>query len=232
MKNILKIFIFGIVLTMTTNVFAQTYGVRAGLNLSNVLYKLGDVEDSRYNMNPGFHVGATVDIPISGIFSFESGLMFSTKGYKHSFEGLFVNEEGISQNGKIETTMNLYYLEIPLTAKASFDIGGAKIYGLFGPYLGLGLSRKINEKVTMDTDTETHKSKYSWPSEENGGYKRLDYGLVFGAGVEIKAFQIGVNYGLGLANLHYKQEIESPNQVNTSMKNRVLGISLGYRFGL
>ncbi|MGF1638484.1 MAG: porin family protein, partial [Cyclobacteriaceae bacterium] len=196
MKNVLKIFIIGIVLTMNSNVFAQTYGVRAGLNLSNVLYKLGDVEDSRYNMNPGFHVGATVDIPLTGIFSIESGLLFSNKGYKHDFEGFFGNN-GTTEYRKYETTMNLYYLEIPLTAKASFDIGGAKIYGLFGPYFGIGLTSKANGKVTRGLETETFRGNYSWPSEENGGYKRLDYGLAFGVGVEINALQIGVNYGLG-----------------------------------
>ncbi len=222
MKNVLKIFIVLIAITMTTNSFAQTFGIRSGLNLSNQLWKSeGTTVSDDYNMNPGFHVGATAEFSLSEVFSIESGLILSTKGFKSS------REENFGEDiANVEISMNLYYIDIPLMARASVDIGGAKIYGTFGPYIGIGLSGKVDVEETIGTITETSTEDIEFSFDDNISHlRRLDYGLAFGAGVEIKAFQIGVNYGLGLADISNFGD-------NSSVNNRVLGISLGYRFGL
>jgi hypothetical protein len=36
--------------------------------------------------------------------------------------------------------------------------------------------------------------------------KRMDFGINFGAGLEISAIQFGINYGLGLTNLSHDGE--------------------------
>lgn len=46
-----------------------------------------------------------------------------------------------------------------------------------------------------------------------------------GVGVEINSIQIGITYGLGLANISTYVEYDS------KINNRVLGISVGYFFG-
>ncbi|HNV50401.1 MAG: porin family protein [Bacteroidales bacterium] len=222
MKNVIKLLIFVLVVSMTTGAFAQNFGLKGGLNLSNILAKDDNTTYSDdFKMNPGFHIGATAEFPFSDMFSFETGLLLSTKGYKISEEETFM---GKKIEMKIKT--NLFYLDIPLTAKASFDLGDAKVFGLFGPYIGMGLTGQSKTVTTIDGKTEKEKEDVEWGSEKGkSDLKRLDFGLTIGAGVEIDLFQIGLGYNLGLANI-------SPyNDGGMKINNRVIGLSVGYKFG-
>lgn len=222
MKNLMKLLIVGIAFIMATESYAQTFGVKAGLNLSNMLAKDDDdTYSDDYKMNPGFNIGATAEFPITEMFSFETGLLLSTKGFKISEEETFMGE-----TWKFEGEMNLFYLDIPLTAKASFNLGGAKIYGVFGPYIGMGISGKNKVEFTAMGETETDEKDIKWGSDEDeDDLKRFDFGLTMSAGIEISSIQFGLSYGLGLANI-------SPyTDGGTKFSNRVLGISIGYKFG-
>jgi outer membrane protein W len=117
------------------------------------------------------------------------------------------------------------YLDIPLTVKATFDLGNAKIYGVFGPYVGIGLSGKSVSKWTNDGNTAIDRAVIQWGSDKNKSeLKRVDFGLTAGTGFEINAIQIGVTYGLGLANI-------SPNtDYGENFRNRVLALSIRYIF--
>jgi hypothetical protein len=220
MKNLTKLIIVVIAFTMTTGLFAQDFAVKAGLNLSNMLMKEdGDTYSDDFKMRTGFHVGATVEFPINELFSFETGLLLSTKGFKVSEEETYDGE-----TYEYDEKLNLLYFDIPLTAKVSFDAGGVKIYGLFGPYLGMGLTGKYKWEETYAGDTESDEESVEWGSDADEDHlKRFDFGLTMGAGVEISSIQIGLTYGLGLANISSADDEE---QVN----NRVLGISFGYKF--
>ncbi|HZK08561.1 MAG TPA: porin family protein [Bacteroidales bacterium] len=218
MKKVITLLVMLFVVSLATEVVAQTIRARAGFNLSKMLMKDDDKtlsSEDEYKMLPGFHLGATAEIPFSDMFSFETGLLLSTKGYKYKDEGSLYETEG---------KVTLYYLEIPITGKATFDVGGVKVYGVFGPYLGFGLTGKYKNEFTIAGITEKSDGDIEWGTDaEKDDYKRLDFGLTVGAGVEIDAFQIGINYGLGLANL-------SPNSDNGyRQKNRVLGITIGYK---
>lgn len=222
MKNLAKLIIVIIAFTMSSELFAQKFAVKAGLNLSNMLIKEdGETYSDDFKMRTGFHVGATVDFPINDMFSFETGLLLSTKGFKMSEEETYEGE-----TYTYEEKLNLLYFDIPLTAKVSFDAGGAKIYGLFGPYLGMGLTGKWKYEATYAGETDSEEEDVEWGSdEESDDLKRLDFGLTMGAGVEISSFQIGITYGLGLAN------VSSYTDYETKANNRVLGITVGYIFG-
>ena len=211
---------------MTTASYAQTFRVKAGLNLSNALIK----DDTRtysddFNMNPGFHVGATVEFPITELFSFETGLLLSTKGFKSS--------SSYTLGSNLET--NLFYIDIPLTAKASFDLGAVKIYGIFGPYIGIGLSGKTNIETTSSGDTKIREELVKWGLDEGDYLKRFDFGLTMGAGVEISSILIGLSYNLGLANVvsNNNSDLNTASNPDNNLKinTRVLAISLGYKFG-
>jgi opacity protein-like surface antigen len=208
MKIFVKILIVSMMLSASVNTFAQVLGVKAGLNLSNVLAKDDNKTYSDDNkMKPGFHLGVTAEIPFEEMFSFETGLLFTQKGYKYESSFMGTTYEG---------TLNLNYIEIPLNGKVSYDMGSAKIYGLIGPYVGFGLSGKYKND---DED-----SKVDWGSDEDeDDFKRLDFGLNVGAGVEIDALTVGISYGLGLANI-------SPySDGGYKVNNRVLAISIGYK---
>ncbi len=222
MKNYSKILMFLLISLLSIKANAQTFGVTGGLNLSNMLEKDDDdTYSDDYKMNPGFHIAGTVDIPIhhhfSTVLSFESGLLFTTKGFR-------IEEDSI----KVKT--NLYYIDIPLTVKTSLPLSeGLKIFGAVGPYVGIGLSGKVILDELFGVELiDDNEEAIKWGSDEDSddylNLKRLDYGLTFGGGVEINALMLGISYDLGLANIDTYQED------GYTTKNRVLKFSVGYRF--
>jgi hypothetical protein len=223
MKNLLKLLILVAVFSITKESFAQSFGVKAGLNLSNLIVKdENDTYSDEYKMNPGFHAGVTAEFPINELISFETGLQISTKGYKTG-----IKETYSEVTYEVNQKFNLIYLEIPLTAMASFNVGGTKIYGVFGPYIGMGISGKVKSEIKVTgMDTETDTETINWGTDaDSDDLKRLDYGLTAGAGVNINSIRFGLIFSFGLAN------ISSYTDYGSKIKNRVLGISMAYRFG-
>jgi Outer membrane protein beta-barrel domain len=199
MKNTLKILVVAMILCLSLNSFAQaTFGVKAGLNLTNIVEKDDDAKSNLPKVKAGLNFGPTIEIPVSKMFSFESALLLSTRGAKFDSD----NEAG---------SLNLLYLNLPLTAKAKFDISGTPVFGTFGPYLGYGISGKY--KVD-GRDDET----INWGSGDDDDLKPFDAGLHLGAGVGIKTFEVELTYDLGMANF-------------AIYTNRCFAISLGYKFG-
>jgi len=216
----MKMLIVIIAITMAKESYAQIFGIRAGLNLSNMLDKDDEGTNSNdFKMKPGFNVGPTVEFPINEMVSFESGLLLSTKGFKYDEKG---TDGGETYEYNVKS--NLLYLDIPLTAKAHFDVKAAKIYGAFGPYIGIGLSGKVKSEDTSMGQTDKSDETIKWGSDkENDDLKRLDYGLTLGAGVLINSIQIGLSYDLGLAN------ISAYTDGGAKTSNRVLALSVGYK---
>jgi len=197
---------------------AQSVALKAGFNLSNMLEK--DDEDTYsddFEMLPGFHAGLSVDVPFNDALSFEPGIMFTTKGMKYS---------DTFMGASLEAKATLYYIDIPLTLKAAAEIAdGVKLYGVAGPYLGLGISGKMKATAEYMGEEETEEEDIEWGSDEDeDDLKRLEMGATFGAGLEFGSFLIGANYDLGLSN------ISSYQDGGATSKNRVLRFSVGYRF--
>jgi hypothetical protein len=72
-----------------------TFGVKAGMNMSNVS---GDFEDSKLKV--GFNVGVTADYALTPDFYLLTGLEFTTKGSK------------VDDNTNLK--LNLSYLQLPI----------------------------------------------------------------------------------------------------------------------
>jgi len=212
MEKIAKLLVVVVLCGMTHELHAQNFGIKAGLNLANVHSTInGDVVSENYKSNTGFNLGLTAEYPITKLISFETGLMLSTKGFS-------IKEDGFLAD--YSATTSLYYLDIPLTAKAAYKIGGIKVFANIGPYVGVGLLGKINSDGNVLGISGSEESEVEWGEE--GDLKRLDYGLTFGAGVEFGKFSVGASYELGLADI-------STNSYDVT-NNRVTSISLGYKF--
>lgn len=186
-----------VLIALSFQSFSQRVGLKFGMNLSKLNSNVPDFDNS---ILPGYHLGVTTQISASFI-SLQSGILFSTTGGVSNIAGL---------DSSITNTFN--YLIIPLNGKFSFGIGSAKIYFFAGTYIGYALSAssasgKLTETIAIGSEINDLKS--------------LDYGSSFGAGFEIGAFDIGLSYQLGLANI---SNID-PYYIN----NRVIGLSLGYK---
>jgi hypothetical protein len=219
MKNLSKVLFVFILLSMWTQAYAQNIIIRGGLNLSNMLMKDDDdTYSDDFKLKPGFHAGVTTEIPMNENLFFETGLLLSSKGYKFN-ESETYSGETYTYKG----TASLLYLDIPLTAKAYFGTENLKMYGALGPYIGVGISGKSKTESDMMGETETEEEDVKWGSGEDDDLKRLDYGIIAGAGIELNAIQVGAFYSFGLAN------ISSNTEGGTKVSNKVIGITVGLR---
>jgi hypothetical protein len=198
---------------------AQTYRIKGGLNLANMLIESdGEVISNQYKMNPGFHVGATFDLPLNEFLSIETGPLLTTKGWKQKFE---------SGQAFYTFNNNLYYLDFPIALKTTYGLArGLKLFGYFGPYAGIGLSGKMNLSVEYEGRKNTDKQNIEWGKDGSQyDYTRFEMGLTIGIGVERNSLMTGISYDHGLSN------ISSFQKYGELDKNRVLKFSVGYIFG-
>ena len=120
MKNLVRLTIFILFLSMTPASFAQNFGVKAGLNLSGMLIKQSDffIYDDSYLMKSGFHIGPIVEIKVFDFILMESSIILNSKGYTGLSEEVVNNE-----TYKLKEKKSLLFIDVPLTVKVPFSIG-------------------------------------------------------------------------------------------------------------
>jgi hypothetical protein len=205
-----------VVLSLVTAVAvnAQGIGIKAGINLANMVFD-SEWEES-FDMRLGFHGGIVFEVGLTDAIFFGSGIIFSQKGTKFSYTDEDFDDESYSGF----TLIN--YLEVPINLLYKADLGGAKLVFEAGPYLGYA----INGKEQIDYEDNGTSFSFSEDIEfgnEEDQVKRIDYGINVGVGLEFSSFKVGAQYGLGLANL--------TNYEDSTMKNQVIGVSFGYFLG-
>lgn len=222
-----KFLLSTVVLIFSFQLSAQLYfGARAGNNFARLLDNESEsVVGLTQFSNRTFHIGGIIQYEISGIsdkFRLESGLFLSWKGANYEYRKSNAFSEigigSISLNSKI----SLMYLELPVNAIFSFDMGADKFQIIAGPYLGMLVDGKPKIdylKSGMDGVTKIYNVNSSISA------KTMDYGLNMGVGMEMDAILIRIQYGYGLANI-YKGGLNCDD-----IKNRVISISLGCMFG-
>jgi len=190
---------------------AQELSIRGGFNLAKISYKAGDkvIHPHGYKYNPGFNIGPIIEFPLKSLFSLESGFLFTLKGLKESY----------SSNNYLNK-INLFYAEIPVLFKLSYPIGKTKIFIAAGGYAATGLFGYYIGAADVNSVRVHTQENVNWGYNENTT-KRLDYGLKFGAGLKIKAFQVGTAYGYGLLDIM--------NNRSYKYRNRVIEFYVTYR---
>ena len=199
----------GIAVVNIPNIF----GIKAGLNLPNIVLndKGSNSSMSANDEDLCFNIGIFAEFPQTKTFSFETGLLFTTKGVKKK-------TDLVASDYYVEDRLKIYYIDIPLHAKVS--LGG--FYAVFGPYFGMGLNGKMISEVTNGNLTKSTR-EYEIELGSDKALKKFDYGLDLGIGLEGKKVQWGLTYSWGLANITNSND-------GTSLSNRVFSMSLGYKF--
>lgn len=181
------------------------FGVKAGANLSNWS---GDINDTDAKF--GFNVGVTVDYAFNTNWYLMSGLEFTTKGAKID---LITDYTGEYATAKL--TGNAMYLQLPIHAGYKLPIAeNTNLVFHAGPYLAYGVGGKVTTKIDG-----FGKVKDDFFGDHS--FKRFDFGLGFGAGVEFGKINAGLGYDFGLVNI---------NQGIGTVRNMNGYLSVGYKF--
>ena len=223
MKNITKLILIPLMLVIFSVAHAQIYGIRAGLNLSNVHLKYDNtVLSEDFKMNPGFLLGPTADFLLSDYLSIETGILLSTKGFKTSEKESYQNE-----TMEYKSKLNLLYIDIPVALKGRISLSdNIDLFVSAGPNIGFGVSGKSKSEFIYNGETETSEENVEWGTDpKKSMLKRPEFGLVMGIGIEYEAYQFGIFYNIGLTNIAATSADDA-----TKLKNRVLNISANYRF--
>lgn len=196
------------------------YGVRTGINVSSVSVK--NVRDFDLNSRAGFHVGATVGIPILQGLHIQPGLFLTTKGARRKTEG---------SDWKEIVKLRPSYLEIPILVSFHTDIAPEWNINLnIGPYLAAGLGGKYIEQDIDEGEEDIYKEPFFGKSSDGQyrfGARRFDAGICFGAGVTWKQhYYLGIQYDLGCVNMAIKQAWDD----KVSLRNGTFSLQLGYNF--
>ncbi|HYQ59393.1 MAG TPA: outer membrane beta-barrel protein [Draconibacterium sp.] len=206
--------------TLTGSLCAQTFGIKAGYTLSDLLVKDGDENLSYdFSMVSGFHMGPTLEIGLFDGFSLETALLFTTKGVKVN---TIEFTEGVSLSSK--SKVNTIYLDVPLYMRVYRDVGKTEIYALAGTFLGWGLTGKSKMDPGSGGDLYSLENDITWGADDDDDFKRLEVGLGVGGGMVLNSFIIEYSAHFGLNN------IAPGTDANTTLKNRAFMFSVGYKF--
>ena len=204
----------GLLMISSTGAFAQmSFGVKAGLNFSNMTLKAGGDKVDDIKFKPGINVGAFADFELSDMLGVEAGMNVETKGFRMKNEAFGITSK---------TSMNLFYVTIPVDVKLTFG----SLYVLAGPYVGVGVIGKYKHTFEGNDEKEKHKEDLEFGNDEGkSDLKRLDAGLGVGVGYEINDnLGIRAGYDLGLSNL------QPGGDKDNSSKNGSINISATYKF--
>jgi hypothetical protein len=178
---------------------AQTLiGAKAGINLANVSVSLGSLSASA-DSRTGFVGGAFAQFGLGSPLFLQPEVLYSSKGSEASDE--------------IEDfTLSLDYLEVPILVGAAFPIENSAVKPMIfaGPSVGFLLS--------CDSDGSDCKDEA----------KSVDFGLVFGGGIQFALENLNLildgRYNLGLTN------IDDTGEADISLKNRAWQFMAGVGF--
>jgi len=196
-----------------------SFGILGGINFQNLYGKDYGGDPLENELLTGFHAGFNLQVPVAPEFYFQPGLIFSTKGARHT--GALVN-----------TTVNLSYIEMPLNLVYKGALGKSFVLLGFGPYVGYA----VKGKVTTDLGSISNEADITFRNKVAIGdpitvnyYKALDAGgnLFFGMETAGGLFAV-LNTQLGLIGIN--PEYEMLNNDKSVIKNIGFGFSIGYRF--
>ena len=200
-----------IIIIIGIGVFSQAhaqmpqFGIKAGLNLSNM--SVDGADDS--NILPGFHVGAFTSVPIgTSAFSVQPELLYSTKGMKAEY----------TESVTGEATYRLNYIDIPVYLVYNL----ARDFNFHaGPYVGF----LLNAHTEFDSEVVDF---LEITSEDEDYFNSITVGLSAGLGFSLMKFDLGFNYSFGFIPVADENKALEP--LLGDAKNNVIQVYVGYRF--
>lgn len=122
MKILFSLFLAVILMTGTANAQHANFGIKGGLNVTNIHHSNG----VDYDALVGFNVGLLAHIHLNKRFALQPELVYSTAGAS-------------DKNGPFETKYNMGYINVPVLFQYMFD-NGFRLQA--GPQVGFLVSAK------------------------------------------------------------------------------------------
>ncbi len=209
MKRILLVLVCACSLLTVSAQTKVGWSMKLGLGMSTWMGK--DAGNSSALFNP--KVGVGIDIPLTGLVSFQTGLMWESKGASYNIR---------ESNSEYDVTCNQNYFQMPLLA--AFHVGTPANFDMVftaGGYLAYGVKGKNEVEVddlTVSWDTFGESMAEGVVFSE--GAHRFDAGLQAGVALDFPRWTVGLDGEFGLC------------KVMPDSKTRNLGIyfTVGYKF--
>ena len=203
--------------------------VRVGANLSGVNLVNPDGKKENTATIPRFQAGLAADIPLVADFYLQPSVLYLGRGYKQNGGWLAAPDK--------EFRAAVNYVEVPVNVLYRPRLGFGSLLLGAGPYVGYGTdgSWKVDQGQVLIGDIMIEPQgdaifKNDDSDGEFGKYlygKPWDYGVSLLAGYEFfHKLSIQFETKLGVANL--QPDIDG-DASDGKMKNRVYGLSIGYR---
>lgn len=180
------------VLTMAAQT-KVTWSMKVGLGMSTWMGKDAGNSSALFNQK----VGVGIDVPLSGLVSFQTGLNWVSKG-----AGMDMNFAGLNTQNKVSVHVNQNYFEMPLLA--TFHVGTASNFDMVftaGPYLAYGVSGKRDADIDDLTISYNTFGDSKVEEEVISGLRRFDAGLIGGVALDFPRWTVGLDGEFGLCKL-------------------------------
>jgi hypothetical protein len=196
------------VMLFTINMQGQVkYGIHAAGNLETQK-EFGELWNNA-DIYQGYSVGGFVEYLTKNTISLQAELNYQKKGQKFTPEGT---------SSTVRREFN--YLTVPVLIKGNFHDGGLgdnwDLSVFTGPYAGFLTSAHSNIRANGKTS----------PVDINNEAEKTDFGLLFGAGA---SYKVGTS-GAIILELRYQMGLSEVDKLDTDLRNKGMGITLGYRF--
>ncbi len=221
-KNILILAIF-IALVASLPGYAQfKIGPVVGANLSGLNVAPRDAGVTT-NIKPGFTAGAVIEYNFSSMFGIQLQPVYIKRGGK-----IKSAQTDVGFILEIDQTVDINYVDIPFLFKVSFESESVKPFLFAGFDVAFALDDSLKftvNNVTVNGQNYTQELP-SELIEQKLKSKKMDYSILFGAGISIPVsildLFIQAQYNLGLYNIS-----DEPTQPELSLKNRGLLVMTG-----
>ena len=192
--------------TSSENSLSPKFGIKGGVNLTNMF--VNDVSDE--NMKVGFNAGFFAKLPVTKGFSIQPELLYSSKGAKETYNNFL--------EGKGEYRFNLNYIELPVLAVINVAKNFNVHVGPYISYLAAVNIKDLNDDGTIDEIKELNAENFN----------RVDYGVAGGLGIDISNFTLGARYSYGLHEIGKSGSLSG--ELTKDSKNSAISLYIGIGF--
>lgn len=192
--------------TSSENSLSPKFGIKGGVNLTNMYVK--DVSDE--NMKVGFNAGFFAKLPVTRGFSIQPELLYTSKGAKETYNNFI--------EGKGEYRFNLNYIELPVLAVINVARNFNVHVGPYVSYLAAANIKDLKDNGTIQNVTDLKADNFN----------RIDYGVAGGLGIDISNFTIGARYNYGFREIGKSGSLSG--ELTKDSKNSAISLYIGLGF--